>query len=85
MIPEMNTSRKTMEWLICFSIVNFRLGCLLLKKFQKFNEFCSFLKATRMSSHIIKLKFRFVKVIFIKPLRFVKIHKDVSQFFSSNF
>ena len=29
LIPEMNTSRKAMEWLICFSIVNLMLGCLL--------------------------------------------------------
>ena len=32
LIPEMNTSRKAMEWLICFSIVNLMLGCLLFKK-----------------------------------------------------
>ena len=34
----MNTSRKAMEWLICFSIVNLILGCLLFKKSKKFNE-----------------------------------------------
>ena len=28
----MNTSRKAMEWLICFSTVNLMLGCLLFKK-----------------------------------------------------
>ena len=33
LIHEMNTSRKAMEWLICFSIANLMLGCLLLKKF----------------------------------------------------
>ena len=27
-----------MEWLICFSMVNLMLGCLLFKKFKKFNE-----------------------------------------------
>ena len=27
-----------MEWLICFSTINPMLGCLLLKKFLKFNE-----------------------------------------------
>ena len=27
-----------MEWLICFSLVNLMLGCLLFKKFKKFNE-----------------------------------------------
>ena len=38
----MNTSRKAMEWLICFSIVNLMLGCLLFKNmsFEKFCEFC---------------------------------------------
>ena len=30
----MNTSRKVMEWLICSSIVNLMLGCLLFKKFK---------------------------------------------------
>ena len=34
----MNTSRKAMECLICFSIVNLMLGCLSFKKFKKFNE-----------------------------------------------
>ena len=29
------TSIKTMECLICFSIVNLMLGCLLFKKFKK--------------------------------------------------
>ena len=46
----MNTSREAMEWLTCFSIVNLMLGCLLFKKFKKFNESCSFSKATRMLS-----------------------------------
>ena len=46
----MNTSRKGMEWLICFSIVNLMLGCLLFKEFKEFNESCSFSKAARMSS-----------------------------------
>ena len=32
MIPEMNTSRKAMEWLICFPIVNLMLGCLSFKR-----------------------------------------------------
>ena len=36
----MNTSRKAMEWFICFSIVNLILGWLLFKKFKKFNESC---------------------------------------------
>ena len=46
----MNTSRKAMEWLICFSIMNLMLGCLLFKKFKKFDEPSSLSKAARMSS-----------------------------------
>ena len=46
----MNTSRKTMEWLICVSIVNLMLGCLLFIKFKRINESCSLSKAARMSS-----------------------------------
>ena len=54
LIPGMNTSRKTMEWLFCFSIVNLMLGFLLFKKFKTFNESCSFSKAARMSSTYLK-------------------------------
>ena len=50
----MNTSRKAMEWLVCFSIVNLMLGCLLFKKFKKFNESSSLSKAARMSSTYLK-------------------------------
>ena len=50
----MNTLIKAMEWLICFSIVNLMLGCLLFKKFRKFNESCSLSKAARMSSTYLK-------------------------------
>ena len=50
----MNTSRKAMEWLVCFSIVNLMLGCLLFKKFKKSNESCSLSKAARMSSTYLK-------------------------------
>ena len=49
LISEMNISRKAMEWLICFSIVNLMLGCLLLKKIQKINESCLLPQAARMS------------------------------------
>ena len=49
MIPEMNTSRKVMEWLIYCSIVNSMLACLLFKKSEKFNEFFCLPKAARMS------------------------------------
>ena len=44
-----DTSRKAMELLICFSIVNLMLGCLLFNKFKKFNESCSLSKVARMS------------------------------------
>ena len=50
----MNTSRKAMELLICFSIINLMLGCLLFKKFKKFNESCYLSKAARMSSTYLK-------------------------------
>ena len=53
LMPEMNTSRKAMEWLICFSIVNIMLGCLLFKKFQKLNESCSLSKALECHQHIL--------------------------------
>ena len=49
LIPEMNTSRKVVEWLICFSIVNLMLQCLLFKRLKKFNESCSLSKAARIS------------------------------------
>ena len=35
----MNTSRKAMEWLICFSIVNLMLGCFLFKICNNWNSF----------------------------------------------
>ena len=54
LIPEMNTSRKAIEWLICFSIVNLMLGCLLFQKFKNFNESSSLSKAARMSSTYLK-------------------------------
>ena len=54
LIPEMNTLRKAMEWLICFSIVNLMLGCLLFRKFKKINESYSLSKAARMSSTYLK-------------------------------
>ena len=50
----MNTSRKPMEWLVCFSIVNLMLGCLSFKKSKKFNESSSLSKAARMSSTYLK-------------------------------
>ena len=54
LIPEMNTPRKAIEWLTCFSIVKLSLGCLLFKNFKKLDESCSLLKAARMSSTYFK-------------------------------
>ena len=50
----MNRSRKAMEWLTCFSMVNLVLGCLLLKKSKKCNESCSLSKAARISLTYLK-------------------------------
>ena len=50
LIPQMNTSRKAMEWLI-FPIVNLMVGCLL---FKKFNESWSLSKAARMPLAYLK-------------------------------
>ena len=49
----MNTLRKAMEWLTCFSVLNLMLGYLLFKKFEKFNECCPLSKAARMSSYLV--------------------------------
>ena len=55
LIPEMNaSSKKAMEWLICFSIVDLMLGCLLFKKSKTFDKSCSLLKAARISSTYLK-------------------------------
>ena len=59
----MNTSRKAMEWLICFSIINLMLGCLLFKKPKKFNESCSLSKAARMSSTNLKYNLGLLRFI----------------------
>ena len=49
----MNTSRKAMQWLICFSIVNL-LGRLSFKKSKKINESYLLSQAARMSSTYLK-------------------------------
>ena len=46
----MNTSRKAMEWLTCFSIENSMLEYFLFKKLKIFNESCSLSKAAGMPS-----------------------------------
>ena len=74
----MNASRKAIEWLICFSIVNLILGCLLFKKLKKSVNLAHCQKQLECHQHIL-IKFRFVKIIFIKPFRFVKAPEDVSE------
>ena len=60
LIPEMNASRKAMEWLICFSILNLMFFYRkfnvngLFKEFKKFNESCSLSKAAKMSTTYLK-------------------------------
>ena len=39
LIPEMNALGKVMEWLICFSIINLMLGCLLFKNLKNLMNF----------------------------------------------
>ena len=47
----MNTSRKAMEWLICFSIVNLMLGCLLFH-FPLLPQACACTTFLSFLSHI---------------------------------
>ena len=48
----MNTPRKAMEWLICFSIVNLMLGCLL-KKFKNLMNLVHLQKQLECHQHIL--------------------------------
>ena len=48
-----------MKWLICFSIANLIIECLL---FKKFNESCSLLKTARMSSTQLKRNLSLLKL-----------------------
>ena len=66
----MNTSRKAMEWIICFSLVNLMLGCILFEKIKKFNESCLLPKAARMPSTYLKVACR---VQIWRKKHFVKI------------
>ena len=52
LIPEMNASRKAMECLISFSIVNLMSGCLSFKKLKRFNESCSLSKSATITQEI---------------------------------
>ena len=46
----MNTSRKAIEWLTCFSIVNLMLRCLLCENTRKFYGSCSLLECEMNTS-----------------------------------
>ena len=61
----MNTARKAMDCLICFSIVNLMnlLPCQ---------------KQLECHQHILN-KIRFVKIICIYPLKFVKTHEILAR------
>ena len=50
----MNTSRKAMEWLICYPIANLMLGYIIFKKSERFNKSYSLSKAARMLSTYLK-------------------------------
>ena len=52
-IPEMNPSRKAMEWLTCFSVVNLILGCLSFKKFKNLMNLVSCQKQQECHQHIL--------------------------------
>ena len=60
----MNTSRKAMKSLFCFSIVDL----ILLKKCKKFNETCSYSKAARMSSTYYKQKLGLLRLYSLSHL-----------------
>ena len=49
----MNKSRKAMEWLICFSIVNSMLGCILLKKSKNVMNLLNYQKQLEYHKHIL--------------------------------
>ena len=64
----MNISRKAMEWLTCFSIVNLKLRYFLFKQFKKFIESCSLSKAAEMSSTIPKKKVQIFRLFSFNQL-----------------
>ena len=66
-----------MEWLICLSIVNLMLGCLLFKNLKNLMNLVHCQK--QLECHQRILNKRFVKIIFIKPLRFVNTYGNISK------
>ena len=70
----MDTSRKAMKWLICFSIVNLILRCLLFKKLKKkLMNLVHRQKQPECHQHILN------KGYIIKAVRFVKTQEDISK------
>ena len=53
LIPEMNPSKKAMQWLFCFFIVNLILGCLLFKKFKNSMNLVHCQKQLECYQHIL--------------------------------
>ena len=58
----MNTSRKAIEWLTCFSVVNLTFGCLLFKNFKSLNNIVPFQKQLKCD---LTNKIGFVRIILI--------------------
>ena len=53
LVPEMNTSRKSMEYLFCFSIVKLMLGCLLFKNLKNLKNLVHCQKQLECHPHIL--------------------------------
>ena len=73
----MNTSRKAVQLLTCFSIVNLILGCFLFKKLRNLMKHVPCQKQLQCHS-ISYIKFKFVKFVLISPFRFVKARENTS-------
>ena len=52
-IPEINTSRKAMKWLICFSIVNLMWNASYLKNLKNLMNFLPCEKQLECHQHIL--------------------------------
>ena len=53
----MNTSGKAMKWLICFSVVNLMLGCLLFKKLKSLMNIVHCQKQLECHQHILNVHY----------------------------
>ena len=70
----MNKSRKEMEGLIYFSIVNLMLDVYYLKYYKNLMNLVNCQNQPECHQHTLN-----VKIIFIKPIRFVKTHEDIRK------